>query len=108
MLITTRHTNMLYALETLDYVDDPKCAWHETVRARAIRERDAVRALGREPTPDEVEAILGHSIDGHCNECGKRVQRLVRLGDEPDYESNTAYICIDCLRRAITALEEAK
>lgn len=108
MVIITRYTQMIDEIKHLDHVDDPKCCWHPDVRDRVRRERDAVRAIGREPTPEEVEAILGHSIDSSCDECGKRAPRLARLGDEPDYESSTAYICMDCLKRAILELESAK
>ena len=36
-----------------------------------------------------------------CDECDKDVYATVRLGQEPDYESSTASICLDCLNKAV-------
>ncbi len=42
-----------------------------------------------------------------CDECGGDGP-TVQLGDEPDHESNTAWICGGCLRTALDALEAAR
>lgn len=39
-----------------------------------------------------------------CDECQREVETIVRLGEEPDYESSTARICPDCLRQAISLI----
>ena len=31
---------------------------------------------------------------------------IVEIGEEPDYESRTCYVCADCLRAALRLLEE--
>lgn len=36
-----------------------------------------------------------------CDECNREVQAVVQLGQEPDYESATACICVDCLSEAV-------
>ncbi len=41
----------------------------------------------------------------NCNECGKNADIVVQLGQEPDYESATANICLDCLKRAVEICE---
>ena len=39
-------------------------------------------------------------------DCGTRSWRVVQFGDEPDYESNTANVCADCLRKALSLIEQ--
>ena len=41
-----------------------------------------------------------------CYECERRVAMTVDIGDLGDHESG-AQLCIDCLRAAVTLLEEA-
>lgn len=36
-----------------------------------------------------------------CDECDRDVLSVVQLGQEPDYESATANVCFDCIRRAL-------
>jgi crossover junction endodeoxyribonuclease RusA len=52
---------------------------------------------------DAVNAIIGNSswTSMTCNECRCRVAAVVRLGEEPDFESHTADICFDCLAKAV-------
>lgn len=58
--------------------------------------------LGSNPKPNDVEAILkGWTTPGTCSECGEvQENMLIQLGEEPDYESHTAYICVECLHKA--------
>ena len=53
-------------------------------------------------TEDRANEILNPSWTSlKCDECGRQVQAVVQLGEEPDYESATAIICIPCLNEAI-------
>jgi hypothetical protein len=55
-------------------------------------------------TAADVAAIIGNSSwaePQRCDECGARQWPAVQLGEEPDYESNTAVVCVDCLRKAL-------
>ncbi len=57
-------------------------------------------ALGDNPSPDEVDAAIGNdswTSPGSCDECGSEDSPIVHLGQEPDYESNTAWVCEACL-----------
>ena len=66
-----------------------------------------LRALPPVPTPDEVDAAfsgwagLGKESrvqrEFTCDECGGTSPQVIRLGEEPDYESRTADICAACL-----------
>lgn len=49
--------------------------------------------------------VVGESFSSwyrlSCDECGKEVKEIVIVGEEPDYESNTAHMCLDCLQKAV-------
>jgi hypothetical protein len=59
--------------------------------------------LGDSPDPDVVDKIIGNSswTNCLCHECGNSVQAVVQLGQEPDYDSNTACVCFICLEKAV-------
>ena len=64
----------------------------------------AIRSLGEAPDPDAVDAIIGNgswTSVPECNECKTDVEAVIRIGDEPDYESSTAWVCEDCLKKAL-------
>ncbi len=68
-------------------------------------------ALNQETaTADDVAEIIGNSSwarEMACSECGKKTWGIVQIGEEPDYESATAYVCSDCLRAALRLLGDA-
>lgn len=77
------------------------------------------RSIGKEllaldpetATRSEVNKIIGNGAwvsEVTCGECGKQTWDIVEIGEEPDYESATAYICIDCLKKAVNLIEELK
>jgi hypothetical protein len=71
-----------------------------------------LKALPSTATAEDVLAIL----DGNwswlvlqCNECERYTLPVVELGEEPDYESATVWLCRDCAAKALEAFgaEEA-
>ncbi len=59
-------------------------------------------------TPADVAAIIGNDSwtgESYCNECGV-AESVVMLGEEPDYESATVFVCAACLRKAVALIEE--
>lgn len=74
--------------------------WSQEVSA-ALKQLDLTTA-----TAEDIEAIIGNSswTAIRCNECNCRVKAAVQLGEDPDYDSATAVVCFDCLRKAL-ALE---
>lgn len=60
-------------------------------------------ALGAHPNPDDVDSVIGNKswTACICNDCGKYVEAVVQLGQEPDYDSATANICFPCLKKAV-------
>ena len=61
-------------------------------------------------TAEEVAAIIGNTswtrLD--CSECGNDDGAVVQLGDEPDYESRTVFVCRACANAAVAMLDEAQ
>lgn len=60
---------------------------------------EELAALGQEPDPDDVDRIIGNSswTSTNCDECGSKPEFVVMVGEEPNYESNTAFICAQCI-----------
>ena len=67
----------------------------------------AARALGPDPDPAAMCEATGIDIWPTCTSCGfdRKHALVVVVGDKPDYDSSTAYLCIPCLRGC---LEEAE
>jgi hypothetical protein len=65
---------------------------------------DGLLAMKGRKTPKKIAAIIGNDswTRIRCHECKKDdVKVAVQLGEEPDYESSTATICVECLRDAL-------
>ncbi len=61
-------------------------------------------------TPHQVAEIIGNGswtrLPG-CSECREGdYQTVIQIGEEPDYESETAYICPKCLFRLADEVKE--
>lgn len=57
----------------------------------------------------KVNDIIGNdtwTTVSECSCCGKQGTSIMRIGEEPDYESATAYICKACLKQAVLLYEE--
>lgn len=54
-------------------------------------------------TEEQIDSIIGNRswTRNACTECDKDSQTLIRLGDEPDYDSSTVWICLTCLKVAV-------
>lgn len=50
----------------------------------------------------DVAAIIGNESWTRlkCNECGSEPEAVLRVGEEPDYESQTACLCKTCVKAA--------
>lgn len=60
-------------------------------------------------TPEDVAAIIGNDKwcgSEKCRECGRKA--AVMLGEGPDYESHTVYICRPCLELALKLARQCK
>ncbi len=66
---------------------------------------DELDALNKDTaTVADVTAIIGNDswTDLKCDECGKYVDAIVQVGEEPDYESYSAKLCKPCVYKALT------
>jgi hypothetical protein len=63
-------------------------------------------ALPANATEADITAVMGSNswTANRCDNCGADVDVTVRLGEEPDYESATAYVCRTCLVGALDAI----
>lgn len=64
---------------------------------------DALAGLPSPINPDAVDEIIGNrswTMPHDCDECRRNFDYIVEVGQKPDYESNTAYLCRECLGKA--------
>lgn len=94
--------------------DIVSCYWVDMGYSRSPDVLEKVRLLESLPknsaSIEDVVSITGEEFRSRvggpflCNECGEMKDTVVQLGEEPNYESSTANVCFDCLRKAL-ALE---
>ncbi len=56
--------------------------------------------LGDKPDAASIEALMPGWTRLNCDDCGNDVDAVVEVGQEPDYESATAHICVECIAKA--------
>ena len=85
-------------LDTLDYQRP-----HQTKRD-ILNQLEALDLTSA--TQEEVNKIIGNDswTALKCDECGEDVDAVVRVGEEPNYESQTACVCRACLAKAAQLL----
>lgn len=87
-------------------------SWHRQYGEGTYGMDKRGRMVGRElaalnvetATAMQVAEIIGHNgwvKPQKCDECGTESWKIVQIGEEPDYESSTANICADCIRKAL-------
>ena len=73
---------------------------------------DILRSIDlKTATADDIEKIIGNrswSQPETCSECGKEDVTTIQLGQEPDYKSRTAWICEECIKKALLMFEKEK
>jgi hypothetical protein len=78
---------------------------HEMEKDKEIIYKNLL-ALGENPDPDMVNKVIGNSSwtnTPDCSECGLDDNTpRIQAGEEPDYESQTAYLCEECIKKAHT------
>ncbi len=103
MKVTTRQSAAAEAPQRWDeqYANFPDIDGTKATIARELKK------LGKSPDPDAIDRIIGNDSWTHltCNECGDSVDAVVQVGQEPDYESATAELCIKCVKAAVELLE---
>lgn len=81
---------------------------HDRGKLEMLRQ---LKELPTNPNPEAVNRIIGNTSwtsPPSCSECGEMYPTaVVQLGQETDYESNTAWICAVCLRKAVELIKHA-
>lgn len=91
--------------------DRPLFSWRTGITSPPLNKRQTAEkldALDKETaTPEDVANIIGNKgwTSMKCDECGAEVDAVVRVGAEPDYDSNTACLCFRCVLRAFQVVE---
>jgi hypothetical protein len=52
-------------------------------------------------TSKQIADIIGNDTwtTMSCSECGKQSIPVIEIGEEPDYESNTVWLCFECIQK---------
>jgi hypothetical protein len=82
--------------------------WTDTLRGSSEETYKRLLALDPETaTAADVKGVVGTSwcAPSTCNECGAESWDVVQLGQEPDHDASTAWICVACLRKAVALVE---
>jgi hypothetical protein len=108
-LLITRRTRAGTAVDhwRRQYIGEPGSRWQPSQQHADIYAR--LLALGPDPEPEAVDRAIGNESwtdPGSCDGCKEKAPALVRVGEEPDYESSTAALCRACLREAMSLLPE--
>jgi len=65
-------------------------------------------ALGDQPDPDDVDAVIGNrswTELPRCIECrGRSMPAILEIGDPPGDDSNTAWLCEACLAEGLSTV----
>ena len=64
--------------------------------------------LGKHPNPDDVDGAIGNAswTELMCDECNEYVEKVIRVGGDPDNGSACADLCEDCVDRLQKAFKE--
>ncbi len=117
MKLITRQTEANELVARFEEWEKQQAKFIESLRGRGLgRPVEELKKLGLNPDPDACDAVIRKQIHMHywasgniptwtsvpaCNECGESKDAVVRVGEEPDYESSTAFVCRDCLSEAL-------
>lgn len=88
--------------------------WRAQYPKGRAQDKDAIyNKLCRLPegaTENDIAKVIGNSswTSNKCDECKQESDVVIMLGDEPDYKSNTASICPQCLSKAMSLVSSGK
>lgn len=105
MIVITKRQRASQALGLYEKQYKPEFIFYDgSVASEKIKD---LKALGVSPSPDDVDRVIGNTswTECRCSECQETVNSVVLVGEEPDYESSTVYLCLKC---AVAAAEILK
>lgn len=72
---------------------------------------EKLKALPDTATAEDVQAVVGHGRwvrPARCDECDTVSYLAIEVGEEDDYESRTAVLCFECVKKAYLLLIDSQ
>jgi len=96
----------MYVVRKIDLIKKVSKQWDHQYKRTDQKDKIEIgnRLRTERPnTEDEVAKIIGNRgwTKNVCDECNNDCDITIQLGQEPDYESATASICKECLKKAL-------
>ena len=60
-------------------------------------------------TAEDVDGIIGNqswTLPPACSECGRSAPIVIEVGQEPDYDSQTVWLCESCINKLDYMMKE--
>lgn len=88
------------------YFDENNKTWRYGEDKKEVYNR--LIQLGPSPNPQDVNRAIGNDswTDCKCNECDRDVNCVVQIGDELDCDSQTANVCVNCIKKAFAGFDK--
>ena len=92
-----------------DLIANISVKWEQQYRNTDQKDKILIgeRLRTEKPTTEKsIKKIIGNSswTRNMCHECENDSEITIQLGQKPDYESATANICPECLKKALSLL----
>lgn len=103
MIILNERNQVKRAFERLIKSYSPGGLFYESPSQESILQRLSELDPEKASVADITEITSSNSSirPYKCSECGSETWDCVQLGEEPDIESETAWICKNCLKKAL-------
>ncbi len=107
-IVTTERDNIRAVLQRhREQFRDRSFRYMDGTTAGEVQDRLAALNLETCSGEDVTKAIGSDWTTPRCDACGRNALAIVTVGQEPDYETATASLCIDCLHEAAEAMQAA-
>lgn len=84
--------------------NDAYSRWMQQYPGDASGKGEKLKCLGESPKPEDVDMVIGNTSwtnTPRCSECSATRVPVVQVGQEPEYDTDTAWLCKECLSRAV-------
>ena len=73
------------------------------INSKIERYKESYKLMNISMTEEDIAKITSDCklIRNTCDECKRESEVTVQIGEELDYESSTAQICLECLEKAV-------
>jgi hypothetical protein len=106
---------MIKIIERDDIIAGAVDAWTKQYSQAGVRERQQKKTEELQKLPankrtrENIDRIIGNNSWTclNCDLCGSDVERVVRIGENPDYDARWQDVCQDCLQECQDTLSQA-